>query len=121
MAWTIDNTCRKAALDGILGLLAGGNALLSTAGDAELAVLPISWGAATTASPSTAAGTVTADTTVTPGTIAKIAFRTSGNAARISGSVGVGSGDFQVSDNVIPSGATEVRSTGGFTMSLQLS
>ena len=121
MAWTIANECRKAALDGIIGLLSGGNSLLSTSGDVELAVLPISWAAASTASPSTSAGTVTADTSVTAGTIAKIAFRTSGNAVRINGSVGVGSGDFQVTDNVVPSGATEVKSTGGFTMSLQLS
>ena len=121
MAITIANECRKAALDGITGLLSGGNLLLSTSADAELAVLPISWAAASTASPSTAVGSATTDTSVTAGTIAKFAFRTSGNAVRINGSVGVGSGELQVTDNVVPSGATQVSSSGGFTLSLQLS
>lgn len=121
MAVTIANECRKAALDGITALLSGGDILLSSAGDVELAVLPISWAAATTASPSTAAGTATTDTSVTAGTITKFAFRTSGAGVRINGSVGVGSGDLQVTDNVIPSGATQVSSSGGFTLSLQLS
>jgi hypothetical protein len=66
-------------------------------------------------------GTATADTSVTAGTITKFLIRTSGAATRINGSVGVGSGDLQVTDNVIPSGATEVSCSGGITLSLQLS
>ena len=119
---TIANECRKAALDGIIGLLSGGDILFSTAGDVEVAVLPISWAAASTASPSTSAGTATADATPNDdATITKFALRTSGAGVRINGSVGVGSGDLQVTDNVVPVGATEVSCTGGFTLSLQLS
>lgn len=121
MAVTIANECRKAALDGITALLSGGNIRFDSAADAELAVLPLSWAAASTASPSTAVGTATADASVTAGTITKFLIRTSGAATRINGSVGVGSGDLQVTDNVIPSGATEVSCTGGITLSLQLS
>ena len=61
MAVTIANECRKAALDGITGLLTGGDIRFDSAANAELAVLPLSWAAASTASPSTAVGTATAD------------------------------------------------------------
>ena len=121
MAVTIANECRKAALDGITGLLSGGNIRFDSAADAELAVLPLSWAAATTANPSVAVGTATADSSVTAGTITKFLIRTSGAATRINGSVGVGSGDLQVTDNVIPSGATEVSCPGGISLSLSLS
>ena len=121
MAVTIANECRKAALDGITGLLTGGDIRFDSAANAELAVLPLSWAAASTASPSTAVGTATADASVTAGTITKFILRTSGAATRINGSVGVGSGDLQVTDNVIATGATEVSCTGGITLSLQLS
>jgi len=114
------NECRKAALDAITGLVT--NVRLDTAGDAEIAVLPISWGAATTANPSVAVGTVTADATPDDNTtITKFIFRTAGNATRINGSVGVGSGDWQVSDNVVPTGTTEVGIPGGISLSLTLS
>lgn len=119
MALTIANECRKAALDGITALIT--KIRFDSAADAELAILPLSWGAATTASPSVAVGTATADTTVTAGTITKFLMRTAGDANRINGTVGVGSGDLQVTDNVIPSGATEVSCTGGISLSLQLS
>ena len=122
MALTIANECRKAALDGITALLSGGALRLDSSADAELAVLPIaSVGAATTASPSVAVLTMTTDTSVTAGTVTKFILRTSGSATRINGSVGVGSGDLQVTDNVIPSGATQVSCTGGISLSLQLS
>ena len=119
MAVTIANECRKAALDAIAALIT--NIRFDSSADAELAVLPLSWGAATTASPSVAVATATADTSVTAGTITKFLMRTSGNATRINGSVGVGSGDLQVTDNVIPSGATQVTSAGGISLSLSLS
>ena len=122
MALTIANECRKAALDGITALLSGGNLYLTTSGDAELATLPISSvGAGTTASPSVAVLSLTTDTSVTAGTIAKFAFRTSGNGVRINGSVGTSGADLNVTDNVIPSGATQVSSSGGLSLSLQLS
>lgn len=119
MAVTIANECRKAALDGITALIT--NIRFDNSSDAELAVLPLSWGAATTANPSVAVATATADTSVTAGTITKFLMRTAGNATRINGSVGVGSGDLQVTDNVIPSGATQVTSAGGISLSLSLS
>ena len=115
---TIANEVKKAALDGITAIIT--NIRLDSAADAELAVLPLTWGAASTASPSVAVGTVTTDTSVTAGTITKFIMRTSGNATRINGTVGVGSGDLQVSDNVIPSGATQVSSSGGISLSLQI-
>lgn len=122
MAWTIANEFRKAALDGGLAILSGGSVRFDTSGDAELASLPIaSIGAATTASPAVAVLSLTADTSVTDGTIAKVLFRTSGSATRLNGSVGVGSGDLQVSDNVIPVGATQVACSGGLSVSLQIS
>lgn len=115
---TIANECRKAALDGIAALIT--KIRFDSAADAELATLPVAWGAATTASPSTALGTCTADSSVTAGTITKFLMQTAGSATRINGSVGVGSGDLQVTDNVIPSGATSVSCSGGITLSLQL-
>lgn len=121
MAVTIANECRKAALDGITALLSGGDIRFDSAADAELAVLPLSWGAATTASPSVAVGAATADTSVTPGTITKFLIRTSGAATRINGTVGTSGADLIVTDNVIPSGATQVTSSGGISLSLQLS
>ena len=57
MAVTIANECRAAALNGITALIT--NIRLDSAADAELAVLPLSWGSATTASPSVAVATVT--------------------------------------------------------------
>lgn len=118
MAITVQNEVKKAALDGITAILA--KLRLDSAADAELALLPLTWGAATTASPSVAVATVTTDTSVTAGTITKFLFRTSGDVTRINGTVGVGSGDLQVSDNVIPSGATQVSSSGGISLSLQI-
>jgi hypothetical protein len=124
MAWTFSNSARKAACDGIAALFDGGNVLLTTSGDAELAnptFNATAFGAATTADPAVAtANAFTADSSVTAGTIGKIALRTSGNAAVMSGTVGVGSGDFQVADNVIPAGATSVNIT-SMTLSLTLS
>lgn len=118
MALTIQNEVKAAGLNGITAILA--KLRLDSAADAELATLPLSWGSATTASPSVAVATATTDTSVTAGTITKFLFRTSGDVTRINGTVGVGSGDLQVSDNVIPSGATQVSSSGGISLSLQI-
>lgn len=124
MALTISNEVRKAALDGITALLNSGQFRLLTSGDSELAMPTFgstAFGAATTASPSVAtANSLTADTTITPGTIGKFDLRTSGGSSRIAGTVGVGSGDLQVSDNVIPGTATSVN-VSSFQLSLQLS
>ena len=125
MALTIANEVRKAALDGITPLFNSGFFKLDSAADAELAKLTFNataFAAASTASPSVAASNaITADTGVTAGTITKFLLQTSGSATRINGTVGVGSGDLQVTDNVIPSGATEVSCAGGLSLSLQLS
>ncbi len=125
MALTIANEVRKAALDGITPLFNSGQFVLTTSGDVELATLTFSstaFAAASTASPSVAASNaITADTTVTAGTIAKFLLKTSGAATRINGSVGTSGTDLVVTDNVIPSGATQVSCTGGLSLSLQLS
>jgi len=121
---TVANECKKAGLDAICALLNSGSFRFLTAADAELASPTFgstAFGAATTASPSVAtANSLTADTSITAGTFTKFELRTSGAATRISGSVGVGSGDIQVADNVIPGTATSFNIT-GFTLSLQIS
>ena len=125
MALTITNEVRKAALDGALALVSGGSfQLTNTAGGAgaELASLPISSvGAATTASPSVAVLSLTADSSVTAGTILGFNIKTSGAANRISGNVGTSGSDLNVTDNVIPGGATSVSCPGGISISLTLS
>lgn len=123
MTISVANEFKAAALAGGLALLNSGQFRLLTAADAELANLTFAstaFGTPTTASPSVGtANTITADTSVTAGTIAKFEFRTSGGATRISGSVGVGTGDIQISDTVIPGTATSV-SCSGLTVSLQV-
>ena len=123
MAWTYDNSARVAALNAICALLNGGKAFLLTSGDDELAAPTFgspAFGSGTSAAPSVAtANALTADSSVTAGTIGKIVFKTSGGTAIKSGTVAVGSGDFQVADNVIPAGATSVNLT-SLTFSLTL-
>lgn len=124
MAWTIDNLLRKAGLDGICAVFNSGSVRLLNGSSVELAAPTFgatAFGAATTANPSVAtANALTADTTITAGTIASIQFRDSGATSRLSGSVGVGTGDFQVADAVIPGTATSVN-LGSLTFSLSLS
>jgi hypothetical protein len=124
MTISVANECKAAGLNGITALLNSGQFRLLTAADAELANLTFSataFGAATTASPAVAtSNTISADTSVTAGTIAMYELRTSGGANRITGSVGVGTGDLQVSDAVIPGTATSVSCPGGLTISLQI-
>lgn len=120
---TVANAAKKAALDAITALLNSGSFRVLTSADAELAVptfASTAFGAATTASPSVAtAAALTADTSITAGTFTKFEMRTSGAANIITGSVGVGSGDMQVADNVIPGTATSFNIT-GLTISLQM-
>ena len=125
MAISVANECKKAALDAICALLNSGQFRLLNGSATELANLTFgstAFGAATTASPSVAtSNTISADSTITAGTIASFELRTSGGATRISGTVGVGTGDLQVSDAVIPGTATSVSCPGGLTISLQIS
>ena len=125
MPLVIQNEVKKAALDGVTPLFNNGFFGLYSAADAELAKLTFgatAFAAASTASPSVAASNaITADNSVTAGTITKFQLQTSGSALRINGTVGVGSGDLQVTDNVVPSNATQVSCTGGLSLSLQLS
>lgn len=124
MTISVANECKKAALDAICALLNSGQFRLLTSADAELANLTFAstaFGAATTASPSVAtSGTITPDSSITAGDIAKFEWRTSGGANRITGSVGVGTGDLQVSSATIPGTATSVQCPGGVTISLQI-
>lgn len=125
MAWTVSNLVKAAALDGLCALFNSGQIRLENSGSSELATPTFgatAFAAASNASPSAAASnTITADSSsITAGTIAFIDFRTSGGSSRLRGSVGVGSGDYQVSDNVIPSGTTSVGIPGGVTFTLQI-
>lgn len=119
------NEMKAAALSGALALLNGGQFRLLTSGSSELANLTLNspaFGTATTASPSVAtSNTIAADSTITAGDIALFELRTSGGATRISGSVGVGTGDIQVASVTIPPTATSVSCPGGLTISLQIS
>ena len=124
MAISVANECKKAALDGLCALLNSGQFRLLNAGAAELANLTFgstAFAAASTASPSVAvSNAITADASVTAGTVVSFELKTSGGANRLTGTVGVGSGDLQVSDNVIPGSATSVSCPGGLTISLQI-
>jgi hypothetical protein len=121
---SIANEFKAACLTGGCALLNSGQFRLLTAADAELANLTFAstaFGTPTTASPSVAtSNAITADSGVTAGTIAKFEMRTSGGSNRITGSVGVGTGDIQISDTVIPGSATSVSCPGGITISLQI-
>jgi len=121
---SIANEFNAACLAGGCALLNSGQFRLLTSADAELANLTFSstaFGTPTTASPSVAtSNAITADASVTAGTITKFELRTSGGATRLSGSVGVGTGDIQIADNVIPGTATSVSCPGGLTISLQI-
>lgn len=117
------NEMRAAALNGMTALLNGGTFRLLDAGASELAA-PVfnatAFGAATNANPSVAtANTFTADSSITAGTIASFELRTSGGSTRVSGSVGVGTGDIQVSSTTIPGTATSV-TISGMTISFSL-
>lgn len=127
MALTITAEVKKAALDAICALFNSGSfQLTNTAGGAgtELASLVFgatAFAAASSASPSVAvSNAITADSSVTAGTILGFNLRTSGAANRISGNVGTSGSDLNVTDNVIPGGATSVSCPGGLTLSLQL-
>ena len=124
MTISVANEFKAACLAGGCALLNSGQFRLLTSADAELANLGFAstaFGTPTTASPSVStSGTITADSSVTAGTIAKFEMRTFGGATRISGSVGVGTGDIQISDVVIPGTATSVSCPGGITISLQI-
>lgn len=120
---TFANECRAGALNGVTALFNSGSFRVLTAGDVELAVPTFgatAFGAATTANPSVAtANSLTADNSITAGTFTKFEMRTSGGANRITGSVGVGSGDIQVADNVIPGTATSFN-IAGLTLALTM-
>ena len=121
------NETKAAALNGITALFNAGQFRMLTSADAELANLTFNnpaFASATVASPSVATTTgsppLVPDTSVTAGDIAKFELRTSGGLTRISGSVGVGTGDIQVSSVTIPPTATSVACPGGLTLSLNL-
>lgn len=127
MALTITTEVKQAALNGITALFNNGHfQLTNTAGGAgtELADLlfgATAFAAASNASPSVAvSNAITADASVTAGTILGFNLRTSTPTTRISGNVGTSGADLNVTDNVIPSGATSVSCPGGLTLSLQI-
>lgn len=124
MAISVANEFKAACLAGGCALLNSGQFRLLTSADAELANLTFAstaFGAPTTASPSVAtSNAITADSSITAGDIAKFELRTSGGANRLTGSVGVGTGDLQIASTTIPGTATSVSCPGGMTISLQI-
>lgn len=118
------NETKAAGLNGITAVFNSGFFRLLTAADGELAKLGFgnpAFGGATVASPSVAqSNAITPDSSITAGTIAKFELQTSASLVRLSGSVGVGTGDLQVGDVVIPPTATSVSCPGGLTLSLQI-
>lgn len=115
---TVSSELKKAMLDGATAVLA--DIRFDTSGDSELCVLPLSWGGATTASPSVAAATATPDNSPTDGTIGKFLMRTGGGSTRLNGSVGTSGADLNLTSVTIPPGTTSVSAPGGFTLSLQV-
>lgn len=124
MAITVNDAFKKAALDGAAAVFNSGFIRLQATGPTTLASLGFgatAFAAASTASPSAAvSNAITAATSPTAGTITLFRLETSGSGLRLNGSVGVGSGDWQVTDNVIPSGTTSVTCAGGITLTLQI-
>jgi len=117
------NEMRAAALAGMCSLLNGGTFRLLNAGASELAA-PVfnatAFGTPTTANPSVAtANAFTADSSITAGDMASFELKTSGGATRVSGTLGVGTGDIQVSSVTIPPTATSV-TISGMTISFTL-
>lgn len=126
MALTIQNAVKKAALDAIAALFNNGTfQLTNTAGGAGSVLATLTFGAtafaaATTASPSTAASNaITPASSPTAGTVLGFNLRSSTPTTLISGNVGTSGSDINVTDNVIPAGATSV-SCSGLTLSLQV-
>lgn len=128
MALTIATECAQGALNGITATLDGGNFQLR-ASSTVLADLPLqtsgsAFQVASNANPSVAqSNSIGSDTSPVAGTINNFILQSASGASRIAGTVGVGSGsgDLEVSDNVIPGDATEVTCTGGLQLSLLLS
>ena len=112
MALTIDNSARQAALNGITALLAGGDfQLLATSTELAIAVpdlgrrvrqrilgQPVDCGV----------DAIGSDTSGDAGTINTFRLRNAGGTSIITGTVGTSGADLNVTDNVIPSGATSV-------------
>ena len=125
MTWTVNSLVDQAACNAIAALFNGGSARLTDSGASELAAPAFNgtaFGSASNAHPSVAAANAfTGDASFTPGTIANIAFRNSGGTTLISGTVGVGSGDFQVSDNVIPGSGVSYVSLSALNLTVSMS
>lgn len=118
------NECRKAALDGLAAVFNSGYIRLQATGPSTLAsprFAATAFAGGSTASPSVAvSNTIVDDSSPTAGTITLFRLETSGSSLRANGTVSTTSGDWVVSDNVIPGGTTSVGIPGGISLSLQI-
>lgn len=124
MAWTVNSLVDQAACSAIGALFNGGSVRLTDSGASELAAPAFNataFGTPTNAHPSVAAANAfTGDASFTAGTIANIAFRNSGGTTLISGTVGVGSGDFQVSSADIPGSGVDYVSLSALNLTVSM-
>lgn len=124
MAITMSNAAAKAMCDALVDLIdvgGGGDLVLYTSGDVEVATLPLSataFGAATTASPSVAtAASITDDSSATGGSLSGgyHAFENNAGTEIFRGSVGTSGADLNLSSLTI--GAGTVVSCSSYTVS----
>ena len=113
---TLAEATRNAMVDAACAQVNGGNLVIMTSGDAEVATLPLSptaFGNAVTGQAS--ANAITDDDNATGGTAALHKFETSGNAERWRGTVGTSSAELILSTTTIPAGAKVSVSSYTFT------
>lgn len=118
MAITLSNAFKDAANDAGLALLNGGNLVLLTSGDVEVATLPLSATAYTASSGGTAQeNAIGDDTNATGGVVAKFELRDTGGTAHVLGTVTAtgGGGDIEMASTTITAGQSVSCSNLSFT------
>lgn len=107
MSLTHVNTVRNGLADYVVNQLDGGNLVIMTSGDAEVATLPLATPAFGAAASGTAtANTITDDSSATGGTAALFKMETSANAEIFRGTVGTSGADLNMSSLNIGAGDT---------------
>ena len=124
MAVTLETSARNAACNAIVDLIdagAGAGTLeFQTSGGTEVATLTFSDPAfGNSATGVATASAITSDTNATGGTTTKAVFKDSDGTAVLTCSVGVGSGDIQLTNNVIA--ATETVAVTALTVTVPAS
>lgn len=106
---TLSAAARNAATDAVCALVNGGNLVLQTSADAEVATLPLSATAfANAVAGVAAANAVTDDTSTQAGTVAKAVLQNSSGATIITLTVSdnAGSGDVKLTSLAFAAGET---------------